>query len=113
MPPEFEVTISERFWTTNITVTMEWTSTRDDVWYNVSTEPQVDVIFTGDTSIHFIALYNTLYNVSIVASSALCNTGINRVGFKYSEFFCGDIAQPLIAMFLLIVHCVNKKHQPN
>ena len=105
VPPEFEVMISERFGTTNITVTMEWTSARDDVWYSVSTEPQVDAIFTRDTSIQLIALYNTHYNVTIVAYSALCNTGIGRVGFNYSEFFCGDIAQPLIAMFLLIVHC--------
>ena len=81
---------SERFLTTNITVTVEWTPARDYVWYNISSEPQVDVIFAGNTSIQLVALYNTLYNVSIVASSALCNyTGISRVEFiiNYSDFF--------------------------
>ena len=77
--------ISERFGTTNITVTVEWTPARDDVWYNISSEPHVDVIFTRNTSIQLIALYSTLYNVTVVASSALCNIGISRVGFNYSK----------------------------
>ena len=86
------MTISERFGTTKVivTVTMEWIPARDVMWYNVNTEPQVIIVFTGNTSIQLVALYNTHYNVTIVASesSALCNyTGISRVEFNYSEFF--------------------------
>ena len=100
-PPEFEVMISrERFGITNITVAMEWTSVRNDVWYYVSTEPQQspEGIFTGNPHIQLVALYNTLYNVTVIASSALCNTGIGRVVFNCSK--C--VILPII-LYMLIV----------
>ena len=61
--------VSERYGTTVITVTIEWTQTRDDVWYDVSTEPLVDVKFVGNTSVQLVVFYNTLYNMTIVVHS--------------------------------------------
>ena len=58
--------------------------------YNVSTEPQVAIAFNGSSAIQFIALYNTAYNVSITASSVLCDTAhtvTTTAGFNYSESY--------------------------
>ena len=59
--------VSERYGTTVITVTIEWTQTRDDVWYDVwydvSTEPLVDVKFVGNTSVQLVVFYITLSTI--------------------------------------------------
>ena len=78
-----EVTVSERYGTNNITVTIEWTQIRNDVQYNVSTEPPVDVNFIGNVSIQMTVFYNTFYSVSITANG-LCNSTA-AVGLNYSE----------------------------
>ena len=66
---------------TNITVTIEWTQSRDDVQYNVSTEPQVDVNFIGNMSAQMAVFYNTFYRVNIMG---LCNSTAT-VGLNYSD----------------------------
>ena len=72
--------ITERYEINNITVTIEWT---DDVQYNVSTEPPVDVNFIGNMSVQMVVFYNTFYSVNITANG-LCNS---TVEFNYSEFY--------------------------
>ena len=79
-----EVTILERHGINNITVTMEWTQTRDDVQYAVSTEPPVDINFIGNMIVQMTVFYNTFYSVNITANG-LCNS---TVGFNYSELIC-------------------------
>ena len=73
-----------------LTVGLQWVE-ENGVSYNVSTEPQVAIAFNGSlTSIQFIALYNTVYNVNITASSVICDTAhtvTTTAGFNYSESY--------------------------
>lgn len=77
------MTISERYGINNITVTVEWSQSRDDVHYNVSTEPQLDVNFIGNMSVQMVVFYNTFYSVNVTANS-LCNSTAT-VGLNYSD----------------------------
>ena len=65
--------ISEHFQTNFVSVTLEWTA-KNGVSYVVSVNPETTISYTGKRSTQLIVLYNTKYNVSVVAS--LC--GINQ-----------------------------------
>ena len=83
-PPE--VTVSERFGTTNITLDLIWTRENNDISYSVSTEPPAHLIITGDTSVRFLMHYNIVYNASIVAFRSPCNAAITTIGLHYCKF---------------------------
>ena len=78
-PPE--VTIQELlFRIKHITIILEWTQ-ENDTSYSVSIEPQAELVIAGNRSASFVVLYNTFYNVNVMAYS-VCNTTIE---FNYSE----------------------------
>ena len=85
-----QVTVFERFGRNNISLTLVWTRQMNDInaSYNVSIKPQAAIILIGDTSVHIIADYNTLYNASIVASLSPCNTATTVVRLYYCKFYC-------------------------
>ena len=88
-PPE--VSVFERFGTTNLTLNLIWIRENNDVSYNVSTEPPAaaSLIITGDTiiaGVQLIVHYNTLYNASIVAYHTHCNAATTTIGFHYCKF---------------------------
>ena len=57
--------------TDGVSITLEWTP-QVGVSYNVTVIPAIDVIFTERAmSVNLSLLYNTVYNVSVVATS-LC-----------------------------------------
>ena len=88
-PPGPEVSISQRYAADYLTVGLEW-SEENGVSYNVSTEPQAAIAFNGSSAIQFIALYNTVYDVNITASSVICDTThtvTTTAGFNYSESY--------------------------
>ena len=79
---------------------MEWTQTRDDVQYNVSTEPPVDVNFIGNLSVQMVVFYNTFYSVHMnIMANGLCNA---TVGFNYSEFYLYLINLKLVIVLIFI-----------
>lgn len=84
-PPGPEVTTSVSYAADYITISLEWIE-ENGVSYSVSTKPLVAIAFDGSSTIQFIALYNTAYNVNITANSVVCNT-TTTVGLNYSEGF--------------------------
>ena len=68
----------------NVTVILEWTP-ENGMSYNVSVVPQVAVRFTGDRSVQLTASYNTVYNVSVVATLCGRNNATTATGLSYGE----------------------------
>ena len=59
--------ISEQFGTNSITVTLMW-SHKNGVSYSVNVDPEVAVNYIGRNRAHLTVSYDTIYNVSVVAS---------------------------------------------
>ena len=78
---------SVQFGTESVTVILDWTSEHPGASYNVSVVPQVPIMYTGNTRAQLNVLYNTLYDVSIVAT--LCAQSSIRtattIGLNYGE----------------------------
>ena len=61
--------MSEQFENETVIITLEWT-VQNGAFHGISVDPQdlVDSVYTGPTTIQLIVSYNTLYNVSAVAT---------------------------------------------
>ena len=66
-PSNVVVNISEFFGINTVTTTLEWTQ-EYDVIYNVSVFPPVTNEMSEGSSFELTLLYNTYYNVSVVAT---------------------------------------------
>ena len=69
--------ITEQLGLDRVTVNLEWTH-KNGVSYNVSVNPQVAVNYAGRNRAQLFVLYDTEYNVSVIAS--LC--GRNSITFR-------------------------------
>ena len=67
-PNPLEVSHDEQFGVDSVTVSLQWTEVLNNplVTYHVSVEPMAD-INTGNGRANLTLLYNTPYNVSVVA----------------------------------------------
>ena len=66
---------------------LQWNK-EDNVTYNATITPQSlgSLMFNDSTSVHISIQYNTIYNVNITATSALCGQGMtNLVQLHYGE----------------------------
>ena len=67
-PKELNVTlVSENYETHAVILILEWTHMHSASYY-ISVSPQLELRFDGSTRVQLTALYNTQYNVSVVAS---------------------------------------------
>ena len=77
---------SEEYEADNVSVTVEW-SQQMGVVYTVRILPPVPIMFIGNTSLHLTVLYNTEYNLSVVAA-APCRVSITAfIGLNYGELY--------------------------
>ena len=84
-PSNVMVNVSEFFDMNSIMATLEWTQ-ENDVTYNISIFPQIlvaNIKMSGSSSIQLTLLYNTYYNVSIVATR--CETTTTIIPLHYGE----------------------------
>ena len=73
----------------DITVTLSWAEQESDMSYNVTVVPQVTMrLIPGSkrASVQLTIFYNTLYNVSIVATLCGHNIFSTAIGLSYGEF---------------------------
>ena len=73
----------------NITISLSWTQQDSDISYNVTVVPQVTMrLIPGSerASVQLILFYNTLYNVSIVATLCGRNIFSTAIELSYGEF---------------------------
>ena len=79
---------SEQFGLDNITVILEWHNEGGGVSYSasVTTESLAVEMLTGHASIELVLLYNTQYNLSIVASLCGVNSTTSITELNYGEF---------------------------
>ena len=95
-PQEAIVTLDLKQYQRNgVTVILKWTQEGSYFSFNVSVIPQVELVFTGDTSVELTALYNTMYNVTII-SAHLCGSSrtytilLNYSSSEYPYFYIID-----------------------
>ena len=84
-PSNIMVNFSEFFGTNSVIATLGWTQ-QNDVTYNISIFPQISVAnikMSGSSSTQLTLLYNTHYNVSIVATR--CETTTTIFPLHYGE----------------------------
>ena len=81
-PPS--VAISEYFGTNSVIVTLEWIQ-ESDVTYNVSIFPQVPVEILRGSSVQLPLLYNTDYNVRVIATVCGQNNATTTILLSYGE----------------------------
>ena len=87
-PQEVNVTlVLKQYEISGVTVILEWIQERSFCSYNASVVPQVELVFTGDTRVELTALYNTMYNVTIVASHP-CGSSRTYIVLNYSSSEC-------------------------
>ena len=74
------VTINEEFGIENVMVKLQWNK-EDNVTYNATITPQSlgRLMFNDSTSVQVSIQYNTMYNMSITATSALCGQILTSV----------------------------------
>lgn len=84
---------SEQFGRDNVTVILKWPTEEGGVSYNASVTPEgplAEMLTGNDTSIKLVLLYNTQYNLSIVAT--LCEEGsatsITELNYGELPFDC-------------------------
>ena len=72
---------------TNVTIELLWTQ-ESNVMYNVSTVPDLVIGVVVDSSVNLTAIvpYNTMYNVSIMATTCGQNSVTTIVTLYYGEF---------------------------
>ena len=98
--------------THGVSITLEWTPQVGES-YNVTISPAIDVIFTERASVNLRLLYNTVYNVSVTATS-LCGQLIRAtfIELHYGEQqfvsdyygFCYHSQNQL--QLLVNIHCI-------
>ena len=76
--------ILEWFESDSVMVTVEWMEESPFYSYHIIVVPQVEFMFTGRDTVQLKVSYNTLYNVSVVASSSC---GLNNVTNMTELFF--------------------------
>ena len=85
--PKVDSPTSVSYEADNIIVTLDWVR-EGGIAYNVRTIPPLDtsrVTFNNESSVNLTLLYNTSYNVSLVAS--LCDLqNTTHFSLKYGEF---------------------------
>ena len=76
------LSISEEYYAAdNVTVTVNWTKAQPaDVLYSARVLPIVPLMDTGSTSYQLTILYNTEYNLTVVATSP-CRPNFNATDF--------------------------------
>ena len=83
---------SEQFGLDNITVILEWHNEGGGVSYSASVTPEslrVEMLYenvTGNASVELVLLYNTQYNLSIVASLCGLNSAMSITELNYGKF---------------------------
>ena len=83
---------SEQFGLDNITVILQWLNEGGGVSYSASVTPEslaVEMLIgnvTGYASIELVLLYNTQYNLSIVASLCGVNSTTSITELNYGKF---------------------------
>ena len=99
-PSNIVVNISEFFGTNGVTATLEWTQ-ENDVNYDVNIFPQVSstVKVLRSSSLQLTLLYNTHYNVSIVAIR--CEETTTFIPIYYGEIL---ILKIITLNFFILVH---------
>ena len=84
IPSPPNITTREGFGMENVTVTLDW-KPEMGMSYNVIINPNVPVKFVENTSIQLVVSYNTLYNVSVVATSCGHSNVMATVRLSYGE----------------------------
>ena len=79
--------ISEHFESTGVIVTVKWIEESPFYLYDITVVPQVEAIFTGRVRVQLKVQYNSLYNVSVVASSPC---GLDNVT-NFTELFYSEL----------------------
>ena len=101
-PSNVIINISEFFDTNSVIVTLEWTQ-QNDVTYNVIIFPQISIAsveMLGGSSIQLTLLYNTHFNVSIIATR--CETTATIFPLHYGEIF--NIICSSSYIYIIIIH---------
>ena len=75
---------SEEYRADSIAVIIEWTQQKG-VSYNIAIVPMVPMIYTGSTSVQFIASYNIEYNVSLEASAVYQSIVSSNITLFYGK----------------------------
>ena len=80
-------TTSEQFGRDAVSVTLQWIP-KSLYSYNVIVNPQVQLQFNGSTRVQLILSYNTLYNVSVVATHLCGQNAVNMINFVELYYIC-------------------------
>ena len=84
-PSSVVVNVSGFFDTNSVIATLEWTQ-QNDVTYSVSIFPQISLVnieMLGSSSVQLTLLYNTYYNVGIIATH--CETTTTFIPLHYGK----------------------------
>ena len=82
-----------------VSITIQWSS-QIGVTYNIIAVPAVNITFiTVNSSANMSLLYNTVYNVSIIATSICGPTTVTSVDLYYGE----QNVQSLLLLVIVIV----------
>ena len=83
-------TTSEQFGHDAVSVTLQWipASFNSLYSYNVIVDPQVQLQFNGSTRVQLTLSYNTLYNVSVVATHLCGQNTNNMITFVELYYIC-------------------------
>ena len=76
---------SEQFGMDGVTVILEWSQENNGTSHNVSVVPLVAIWSTGSTRVQLTVLYNTLYNVSVVATLCGRHNATTTVELSYGK----------------------------
>ena len=83
-------------------VALEWTPDCN-VLYSVSGIPQTSVSFTGNTTVQLTVFYNTMYNISVVATRCGQNTTVVELKLGNDHMFVLCMPMHLIIILLLLM----------
>ena len=78
------VNISEHFQMNFVSVTLKWTA-KNGISYSVNVNPETAINYTGEWSAQLSVLYNTKYNVSVVASLCGTSQAVNSMTINYGK----------------------------
>ena len=80
--------LEEYYGAENVRVTVEWALAQAGVIYSFRISPLIPIILTGGSSLQVTIFYNTLYNLSVVAT-AVCRPNVTAViTLNYGEVYC-------------------------
>ena len=78
------VNISEHFQMNFVSVTLKWTA-KNGISYSINVNPETAISYTGERSAQLSILYNTKYNVSVVASLCGIDQTIYSIIINYGK----------------------------